>query len=127
MSARYTAKDGETYLLNLIDTPGHVDFNYEVEKSMQACEGAILLVDASQGVEAQTVANAYLAIEADLEILPVLNKVDLGHARPDEIAEEIENSLAIEATDAVRISAKTGIGVDGGPRPGRRGLPPARG
>ena len=105
-------KDGEKYLLNLIDTPGHVDFNYEVEKSMQACEGAILLVDASQGVEAQTVANAYLAIEADLEILPVLNKVDLGHARPDEIAEEIENSLAIEATDAVRISAKTGIGVD---------------
>ncbi|MEC7233019.1 MAG: translation elongation factor 4 [Planctomycetota bacterium] len=105
-------KDGEKYLLNLIDTPGHVDFNYEVEKSMQACEGAILLVDASQGVEAQTVANAYLAIDADLEILPVLNKVDLGHARPDEIAEEIENSLAIEATDAVRISAKTGIGVD---------------
>lgn len=105
-------KDGEQYLLNLIDTPGHVDFNYEVEKSMQACEGAILLVDASQGVEAQTVANAYLAIEADLEILPVLNKVDLGHARPDEIAEEVENSLAIEATDAVRISAKTGIGVD---------------
>ena len=105
-------KDGEKYLLNLIDTPGHVDFNYEVEKSMQACEGAILLVDASQGVEAQTVANAYLAIEADLEILPVLNKVDLGHARPEEIAEEVENSLAIEATDAVRISAKTGIGVD---------------
>ena len=105
-------KDGEKYLLNLIDTPGHVDFNYEVEKSMQACEGAILLVDASQGVEAQTVANAYLAIEADLVILPVLNKVDLGHARPEEIAEEVENSLAIEATDAVRISAKTGIGVD---------------
>jgi len=105
-------KDGHRYVLNLIDTPGHVDFNYEVEKSMQACEGAILLVDASQGVEAQTVANAYLAIEADLEILTVLNKVDLGHARPDEIAEEIENSLAIEATDACRISAKTGVGVD---------------
>ncbi len=104
-------KDGHDYTLNLIDTPGHVDFNYEVEKSMQACEGAILLVDASQGVEAQTVANAYLAIDADLEILTVLNKVDLGHARPDEIAEEIENSLAIEATDAVRISAKTGEGV----------------
>jgi GTP-binding protein LepA len=104
-------KDGHEYTLNLIDTPGHVDFNYEVEKSMQACEGAILLVDASQGVEAQTVANAYLAIDADLEILTVLNKVDLGHARPDEIAEEIENSLAIEATDAVRISAKTGEGV----------------
>lgn len=104
-------RDGEKYLLNLIDTPGHVDFSYEVEKSMQACEGAILLVDASQGVEAQTVANAYLAIEANLEILTVLNKVDLGHARPDEIAEEIENSLAIEATDAARISAKTGVGV----------------
>ncbi len=104
-------RDGEKYLFNLIDTPGHVDFNYEVEKSMQACEGAILLVDASQGVEAQTVANAYLALEADLEILTVLNKVDLGHARPDEIAEEIENSLAIEATDAARISAKTGEGV----------------
>ncbi|MCP3914912.1 MAG: elongation factor 4 [bacterium] len=104
--------DGETYQLNLIDTPGHVDFNYEVEKSMQACEGAVLLVDASQGVEAQTVANAYLAIEADLEILPVLNKVDLSHARPDETAEEIENSLAIEATDAAAISAKTGVGVE---------------
>lgn len=106
-------KDGEKYLFNLIDTPGHVDFNYEVEKAMQACEGAILLVDASQGVEAQTVANAYLALEADLEILVVLNKVDLGHARPDEIAEEIENSLALEATDAARISAKTGVGVPG--------------
>ena len=102
---------GERYQLNLIDTPGHVDFSYEVEKSLQACEGAVLLVDASQGVEAQTVANAYLAIEQDLEVLPVLNKVDLAHARPDEIAEEIENSLAIEATDALHISAKTGLGV----------------
>jgi GTP-binding protein LepA len=104
-------KDGVNYTLNLIDTPGHVDFNYEVQKSMQACEGAILLVDASQGVEAQTVANAYLAMEADLEIIPVLNKTDLPHARPDEIAEEIENSLAIEATDALRVSAKSGEGV----------------
>ncbi len=104
-------KDGETYMLNLIDTPGHVDFNYEVEKSLQACEGALLLVDASQGVEAQTVANAYLAIEANLEILPVLNKVDLQHSRPDEIAEEIENSIGIDATDALRVSAKTGLGV----------------
>ncbi|MEO0651847.1 MAG: translation elongation factor 4 [Planctomycetota bacterium] len=104
-------KDGETYQLNLIDTPGHVDFNYEVEKSLQACEGAILLVDASQGVEAQTVANAYLAIEADLEIMPVLNKIDLPHARPDEITEEIENSLGIEATEALAVSAKTGSGV----------------
>ena len=104
-------KDGERYMLNLIDTPGHVDFNYEVEKSLQACEGAILLVDASQGVEAQTVANAYLAIEANLEILPVLNKVDLAHSRPDEIAEEIENSIGIDAEEAVRVSAKTGEGV----------------
>ncbi|MEM7308417.1 MAG: translation elongation factor 4 [Planctomycetota bacterium] len=102
---------GETYQLNLIDTPGHVDFNYEVEKSLQACEGAVLLVDASQGVEAQTVANAYLAIEADHEIIPVLNKLDLAHARPDEIAEEIEHSLGIDATDALRVSAKTGEGV----------------
>ena len=107
----YHEYKGDRYQLNLIDTPGHVDFNYEVEKSLQACEGAILLVDASQGVEAQTVANAYLAIEQDMEILPVLNKVDLAHSRPDEISEEIENSLAIEATDALRISAKTGEGV----------------
>ncbi|MCB9915524.1 MAG: elongation factor 4 [Planctomycetes bacterium] len=107
----YHQKAGERYQLNLIDTPGHVDFNYEVEKSLQACEGALLLVDASQGVEAQTVANAYLALEQDLEIIPVLNKVDLAHARPDEVAEEIENTLAIEATDALRISAKTGVGV----------------
>ena len=104
--------DGHEYQLNLIDTPGHVDFNYEVEKSMQACEGAVLLVDSSQGVEAQTVANAYLAIEADLEIIPVLNKTDLPHSRPEEVSEEIENSLALEATDAIRISAKTGENVD---------------
>ena len=102
---------GEDYQLNLIDTPGHVDFSYEVEKSMQACEGAILLVDASQGVEAQTVANAELAIGAELEVLPVLNKVDLAHARPEEVAEEIEHTLAIEATDALHVSAKTGLGV----------------
>ena len=103
--------EGTLYQLNLIDTPGHVDFHYEVAKSMQACEGALLLVDASQGVEAQTVANAYLAVGAGLEILPVLNKVDLAHARPDEVAEEIENSLAIDASDALRVSAKTGQGV----------------
>jgi GTP-binding protein LepA len=107
----YHEYKGQGYELNLIDTPGHVDFSYEVEKSLQACEGAVLLVDASQGVEAQTVANAYLAMEQEHEILPVLNKVDLAHARPDEIAEEIENSLAIEATDALCISAKTGEGV----------------
>jgi GTP-binding protein LepA len=104
-------KDGVRYQLNLIDTPGHVDFNYEVAKSLQACEGAILLVDASQGVEAQTVANAYLAIEGDLEVMPVLNKIDLPHARPLEVAEEIENSLGIDAADALHISGKTGVGV----------------
>jgi len=104
-------RNGERYQLNLIDTPGHVDFSYEVQKSLQACEGALLLVDAAQGVEAQTVANAYLAIEDDLALVPVLNKVDLAHARPDEIAEEIENVLGIDATDALRISAKTGAGV----------------
>ncbi len=102
---------GQKYQLNLIDTPGHVDFNYEVEKSLQACEGALLLVDASQGVEAQTVANAYLAMESNLEILPVLNKIDLPHARPDEVAEEIENSLGIDASEAKAVSAKTGQGV----------------
>ncbi len=107
----YHTLGGERYQLNLIDTPGHVDFSYEVEKSLQACEGAILLVDASQGVEAQTVANAYLAVDQGLEILPVLNKIDLPHARPDEIAEEIENSLAIDASDALAVSAKTGLGV----------------
>jgi GTP-binding protein LepA len=107
----YHEFEGQKYELNLIDTPGHVDFNYEVEKSMQACEGAVLLVDAAQGVEAQTVANAYLAIEADLHIMPVLNKVDLAHSRPDEVAEEIETSLAIEATGALHVSAKTGKGV----------------
>ena len=107
----YHEKGGETYQLNLIDTPGHVDFNYEVEKSLQACEGALLLVDAAQGVEAQTVANAYLAVEADLEIIPVLNKIDLPHSRPDEIAEEIELSIGIDATDNLHVSAKTGNGV----------------
>jgi GTP-binding protein LepA len=107
----YHKVDGVTYQLNMIDTPGHVDFNYEVQKSMQACEGALLLVDASQGVEAQTVANAYLAAEQDLEIIPVLNKIDLAHARPDEVAEEIENSLGIDASDALSVSAKTGEGV----------------
>ena len=108
----YHEKDGQVYQLNLIDTPGHVDFSYEVEKSLQACEGALLLVDASQGVEAQTVANAFLAMEAGLTVIPVLNKIDLAHARPDEVCEEIENSLTIEATDAVCISAKTGENVE---------------
>jgi GTP-binding protein LepA len=102
---------GERYELNLIDTPGHVDFNYEVQKALQACEGAILLVDASQGVEAQTVANAYLAVEGDLAVIPVLNKIDLPHARPDAVREEIENSLGIDASDSLAVSAKTGDGV----------------
>jgi len=104
-------KGGETYELNLIDTPGHVDFNYEVQKALQACEGALLLVDASQGVEAQTVANAYLAIEANLTVLPVLNKLDLPHARPEVVQEEIENSIGIDASNAMRVSAKSGQGV----------------
>jgi GTP-binding protein LepA len=107
----YHEVDGETYELNLIDTPGHVDFNYEVQKALQACEGAILLVDASQGVEAQTVANAYLAVDADLTVIPVLNKIDLPHARPDEIREEIENSIGLDATDSLAVSAKSGEGV----------------
>ena len=103
--------ENQLYELNLIDTPGHVDFNYEVQKSLQACEGALLLVDASQGVEAQTVANAYLAIDANLTVLPVVNKIDLPHARPDEVCEEIENSIGIDAADAARVSAKSGAGV----------------
>ena len=107
----YHEFEGERYELNLIDTPGHVDFNYEVQKALQACEGAILLVDASQGVEAQTVANAYLAVEQNLAVVPVLNKIDLPHARPDEIREEIENSLGIDASDSLAVSAKSGEGV----------------
>ncbi len=103
--------EGQRYQLNLIDTPGHVDFNYEVQKSLQACEGALLLVDASQGVEAQSVANAYLAVEAGLAIVPVLNKIDLAHARPEQVAEEIEQAIGIDATDALKVSAKTGEGV----------------
>ena len=108
----YKAKDGEEYILNLIDTPGHVDFNYEVSRSLAACEGAILVVDASQGVEAQTLANVYLAIDNNLEIVPVINKVDLPNARPDIAIEEIENVIGIPAEDAPLISAKTGLNVD---------------
>ena len=103
---------GQAYELNLIDTPGHVDFHYEVSRSMACCEGALLLVDAFQGVEAQTVANAYAALEHDLEVIPVLNKIDVTHARPDEVAEELEQSLGFDAVDTLRCSAKTGIGVD---------------
>jgi GTP-binding protein LepA len=107
----YPAKDGETYILNLIDTPGHVDFAYEVSRSMQAVEGSLLVVDASQGVEAQTLANVYQAIDADHEIVPVLNKVDLPAAEPERVAEQIEDVIGIDASDAVLISAKTGLGI----------------
>ena len=108
----YKAKDGVEYVFNLIDTPGHVDFSYEVSRSLKACEGAILIVDATQGVQAQTLANAYLAIDNDLEIMPVINKMDLASARPDDAAAEIENILGIDASDAPRISAKSGLNID---------------
>ena len=108
----YTADDGQVYTLNLIDTPGHVDFNYEVSRSLAACDGAVLVVDATQGVEAQTLGNVYLALDEDLEILPVLNKMDLDSARPDEAKEEIEDIIGIDAEDAPLISAKTGMGID---------------
>ncbi|MBN2222286.1 MAG: elongation factor 4 [Vallitaleaceae bacterium] len=108
----YTADDGEEYVLNLIDTPGHVDFNYEVSRSLAACEGAVLVVDAAQGIEAQTLANVYLALEHNLEIMPVINKIDLPSADPDRAIEEIEDIIGIEAEDAPRISAKEGVNID---------------
>ena len=109
---KYRAKDGNDYELNLIDTPGHVDFNYEVSRSLAACDGAVLVVDSSQGVEAQTLANVYLAIDNDLEILPVINKIDLPNARPEEVKKEIEDIIGIPAQDAPCISAKSGLNVD---------------
>lgn len=111
-SLKYKAKDGQIYELNLIDTPGHVDFSYEVSRSLSACEGALLVVDATQGVEAQTVANCYTAIDLGVEVVPVLNKMDLASANPDATKEEIEDVIGIDATDAVECSAKTGMGID---------------
>jgi len=108
----YHAQDGNTYQLNFIDTPGHVDFSYEVSRSLYACEGALLVVDAGQGVEAQSVANCYTAIEQGLEVLPVLNKMDLPKADPDKVAHEIEEIIGLDATDACRVSAKSGLGID---------------
>src|SRR6201994_139375 len=108
----YTARDGETYQLHLIDTPGHVDFTYEVSRSLAACEGALLVVDAAQGVEAQTVANTYLAIDSGLELIPCLNKIDLPGAEPERVAGEVSELLGEPAESVLRISAKTGMGVD---------------
>ena len=112
VTLNYTAKDGEVYQLNFIDTPGHVDFTYEVSRSLAACEGALLVVDAGQGVEAQTLANCYTAMDMDMEVVPILNKIDLPQAEPERVAEEIEDIVGIDAIDAVRCSAKTGIGIE---------------
>jgi len=108
---KYRAKDGKDYVFNLMDTPGHVDFAYEVSRSLAACEGSLLVVDASQGVEAQTLANVYHAIEANHEIVPILNKIDLPAAEPDKIKQQIEDVIGIDASDAVMVSAKTGLGI----------------
>ena len=108
----YQAKDGKTYQLNLIDTPGHVDFSYEVSRSLASCEGSILVVDATQGVEAQTLANVYLALDNNHEIIPVLNKIDLPSADPEKVKSQIEDVIGLDASDAIETSGKTGLGVD---------------
>ncbi|MDH5470451.1 MAG: GTP-binding protein, partial [Gammaproteobacteria bacterium] len=127
VSLKYTARNGEVYELNLIDTPGHVDFSYEVSRSLAACEGALLVVDAAQGVEAQSVANCYTAIDLDLEVVPVLNKIDLPAADPERVIKEIEEIIGLEAENAVRCSAKTGEGIEDVLEELVRRVPPPRG
>ena len=127
VSLKYKARDGKVYELNLIDTPGHVDFSYEVSRSLAACEGALLVVDAAQGVEAQSVANCYTAIDLDLEVVPVLNKIDLPAADPERVIKEIEEIIGLEAEDAVRCSAKTGEGIEDVLEELVRRVPPPRG
>src|ERR1700748_2268615 len=122
----YKAHDGETYVLNLMDTPGHVDFGYEVSRCLAACEGALLVVDASQGVEAQTLANVYQAIDANLDIVPVLNKIDLPAAEPDRVKQQIEDVIGIDASDGIPISAKTGLNIQSGREAIVTRLPPAQ-
>src|SRR3990170_3032481 len=123
----YRAQDGQDYVFNLIDTPGHVDFSYEVSRSLAACEGALLVVDATQGVEAQTLANSYLAIENDLALIPVLNKIDLPSAEPERIKEQIENIIGLDTSEACLTSAKTGLGVEDVLEAIVRKIPPPKG